>query len=113
MILFGYDELQSPMAVKTHAPRPSDEFHTYPCISTVTYAVDSDRFSNRHFPLHYSDCGQTVSRAALGLPGVPEGGISSFRHLDGSVLPESHRSQGSSGTGASSHRGARTPRAGE
>ncbi|MEE2894311.1 MAG: Gfo/Idh/MocA family oxidoreductase [Planctomycetota bacterium] len=68
VILFGYDELQSPMAVKTHAPRPSDEFHTYPCISTVTYAVDSDRFSNRHFPLHYSDCGQTVSRASLGLP---------------------------------------------
>ena len=68
VILFGYDELQSPMAVKTHAPRPSDEFHTYPCISTVTYAVDSDRFANRFFPLHYSDSGQTVSRASLGLP---------------------------------------------
>ena len=68
VILFGYDDLQSPVAVKTHAPRPSDEFHTYPCISTVTYAVDSDRFSNRYFPLHYSDCGQTVSRASLGLP---------------------------------------------
>ncbi|MEC8319848.1 MAG: Gfo/Idh/MocA family oxidoreductase, partial [Planctomycetota bacterium] len=48
VILFGYDELQSPMAVKTHAPRPADEFHTYPCLSTVTYAVDSDRFRNRH-----------------------------------------------------------------
>ena len=68
VILYGYDELQSPIAVKTHAPSPSDTFHTYPCISTVTYEVDSDRFANRYFPLHYSDCGQTPSRAALGLP---------------------------------------------
>ena len=68
VILFGYDELQSPIAVKTHAPRPADAFHTHPCISTVTYEVDSDRFAGRYFPLHYSDSGQTPSRAALGLP---------------------------------------------
>lgn len=68
VILFGYDELQSPIAVKTHAPAPADTFHAFPCLSTVTYAVDSDRFANRHFPLHYSDSGQTPSRAALGLP---------------------------------------------
>ena len=68
VILFGYPELTSPIAVKTHAPSPSDAFHTYPCLSTVTYAVDSPRFANRFFPLHYSDSGQTPSRASLGLP---------------------------------------------
>lgn len=69
VIFFGYDDLQSPMAVKTHAPKPSDVFHTYPCQSTVTYDVsDSEKFAAAHFPLHYSDCGQTPSRAALGLP---------------------------------------------
>ena len=68
VILYGYDELQSPIAVKTHAPSPSNTFHTYPCISTVTYEVDSPNFAGRYFPLHYSDCGQTPSRAALGLP---------------------------------------------
>ena len=57
------------MAVKTHAPAPSDVFHTYPCLSTVTYDVsDSDKFAANHFPIHYNDCGQTPSRAALGLP---------------------------------------------
>ena len=68
VILFGYDELQSPISVKTHAPSPSNTFHTYPCLSTVTYEVDSPRFAGRRFPLYYSDSGQTPSRAALGLP---------------------------------------------
>ena len=68
VILYGYDELQSPIAVKTHAPRPSEAFHTYPCLSTITYEVDSPRFANSFFPLHYADSGQTVSRASLGLP---------------------------------------------
>ena len=47
VIFYGYDELQSPIAVKTHAPAPSDRFHTYPCLSTITYQVDSDRFAGR------------------------------------------------------------------
>ncbi|MCH2161546.1 MAG: Gfo/Idh/MocA family oxidoreductase [Phycisphaerales bacterium] len=68
VIFYGYDELQSPIAVKTHAPSPSNEFHTYPCLSTITYKVDSDRFAGPYFPLHYSDSGQTPSRASLGLP---------------------------------------------
>ena len=68
VIFYGYDELQSPIAVKTHAPAPSNRFHTYPCLSTITYEVDSDRFAGPTFPIHYSDCGQTPSRAALGLP---------------------------------------------
>ena len=47
---------------------PADTFHTYPCRSTVTYAVDSDKFAGSFFPLHYSDRNQAPSRAALGIP---------------------------------------------
>ena len=68
VIFFGYDELQSPMAVVTHTPRAADEFHPFPCSSTVTYAVDSPRFARKRFPIHYSDVNQAPSRAALGLP---------------------------------------------
>ena len=68
VILFGYPELQSPISVKAHASTASDIFHTHPCHTTATYAVDSPRFANRFFPIHYSDSGQTPSRTALGLP---------------------------------------------
>ncbi len=69
VIFFAYDELTSPFAVKTHAPAPSDTFHTYPCQSTITYSVDSDNFAHRQFPIYYNDRGQGPSRASLGLPG--------------------------------------------
>jgi len=69
VIFFAYDELTSPIAVKTHAPAPSDTFHTYPCQSTITYSVDSDHFANRQFPIYYNDRGQGPSRASLGLSG--------------------------------------------
>jgi predicted dehydrogenase len=68
VIFFGFDELSSPISVVTHAPTPADQFHTYPCQATMTYAVDSDRFAHKYFPLHYYDRGQTPSRASLGLP---------------------------------------------
>jgi predicted dehydrogenase len=68
VIFFGFDELNSPISVVTHAPTPADQFHTYPCQATMTYAVDSDRFANKYFPLHYYDRGQTPARASLGLP---------------------------------------------
>jgi len=69
VILFAYDELASPIAVQTHCPSPADEhFHTHPCQSTLTYAVNSKRFANPVFPIHYNDSGQAPSRAALGLP---------------------------------------------
>jgi predicted dehydrogenase len=68
VIFYGYDELQSPIAVTTHCPSAADDFHPYPCRSTITYAVDSDNFLNNHFPIYYSDRNQAPSRAALGLP---------------------------------------------
>jgi len=68
VIFFGYDELTSPIAVVTHTPSAANEFHPYPCQSTMTYAVDSPNFANKTFPLYYNDRGQMPSRAALGLP---------------------------------------------
>ena len=68
VIFFGYDELTSPIAVTTHAPHAANTFHPYPCRSTVTYAVASDKFTRDFFPIHYSDSNQAPSRAALGIP---------------------------------------------
>ena len=68
VIFFGFDELVSPIAVQTFAPHAADEFHPYPCSSTITYAVDSERFADHHFPIHYRDRSQAPSRASLGLP---------------------------------------------
>ena len=69
VVMFGYDELISPIAVQTHCVNsPNPEFHSHPCHSTITYAVNSDRFANKHFSIHYSDSAQAPSRAALGLP---------------------------------------------
>lgn len=71
VIFFGYDELTSPIAVMTHAPTAANDFHPYPCMSTMTYAVDSPNFANKFFPLYYNDRGHMPSRAALGLPPGP------------------------------------------
>lgn len=69
VIFHAYDALQSPIAVQTHCVQsPNPEFHSHPCQSAVTYAVDSDQFARKQFVIHYSDSGQAPSRAALGLP---------------------------------------------
>jgi predicted dehydrogenase len=69
VIFYAYDELISPIAVQTQCvSSPNPQFHSHPCSSTITYAVASAAFARQHFAIHYSDSGQTVSRAALGLP---------------------------------------------
>ncbi len=69
VLFYAYDELQSPIAVQTHCAKPAGEhFHVNPCRSTTTFAVDSPRFARKFFPVHYNDCRQMPSRAALGLP---------------------------------------------
>jgi hypothetical protein len=69
VITYAYDELVSPIAVLTHCvASPNPLFHSHPCRSTITYAVDSPKFVNKQFPIHYSDSAQAPSRAALGLP---------------------------------------------
>lgn len=69
VIFYGYDELLSPIAVQTHCLKVENPlFHAHPCRSTITYAVNSDKFANKFFPIYYSDSGQAPSRASLGLP---------------------------------------------
>lgn len=69
VILYAYDELQSPVTVQTHCAEPAGEhFHVHPCRSAITYAVASDNFAKRTFTIHYDDSSQRPSRAALGLP---------------------------------------------
>ena len=69
VIMYGYDELISPIAVQTHCPVAGNpQFHVHPCLSTVTYAVDSAKFARKTFAIHYSDSAQATSRGALGLP---------------------------------------------
>jgi len=69
VIFYGYDELQTPIAVQTNcSPSPNPLIHTFPCNSTITYAVNSEKFARKTFPIYYSDSAQSVSRAAIGLP---------------------------------------------
>ena len=69
VLIYAYDELQSPIAVQNHCPKcPNPDFHPNPCRSTITYAVDSKNFARQQFPIYYSDSSQAPSRAALGLP---------------------------------------------
>jgi predicted dehydrogenase len=69
VLFHAYDELQSPIAVQTHCvASPNPQFHSHPCHSTLTYAVDSAKFSRKQFAIHYSDSAQAASRASLGLP---------------------------------------------
>ena len=69
VLFYSFDELTSPTSVITHTPRAADYAHTAHCKSTITYAVNSDKFSHRQFPINYSDAKLAHSRAALGLPG--------------------------------------------
>lgn len=69
VLFLAYRELVSPIAVQTHCVQsPDPRFHNHPCHSTLTYAVDSDKFVRKNFVIHYSDSAQAPSRAALGLP---------------------------------------------
>ncbi len=69
IIMYSYDELSSPIAVKTDTPRAADWCHTSHCRTTLTYAVSSDRFAHDRFPIHYADSNLAPSRAAFGIPG--------------------------------------------
>lgn len=69
VIFLAYDDLVSPFAVQTHCTLPDNPlFHAHPCRSTLTYAVSSDQFAHKVFPIYYSDSAQAVSRASIGLP---------------------------------------------
>jgi len=69
VIFFGYDELMSPVSVKTDCAEPSGRFfHANPCKSTVVYQVKSDKFANPTFPIHYYDSNQHPTLEQMRIP---------------------------------------------
>ena len=75
VIFFSYDELMSPVSVKTECAEPADKnFHTNPCKSTVVYEVNSDKFAGKTFPIHYYDCNQQPSLEQMRIPEPIKGG---------------------------------------
>lgn len=69
VIFFGYDELLSPVSVKTDCAEPAGKvFHVNPCKSTITYAVNSPKFANKTFPIYYSDSGQNPTKEQMRIP---------------------------------------------
>ncbi len=69
VVLFGYDELTSPIGVRTDCDEaPDANFHVHGCRSQITYAVDSPRFASGTFTIHYNDHGQKASFEDLRIP---------------------------------------------
>ena len=59
VFFFAYDELTSPVSVKTDCPEPAGkDFHVNPCKSTLVYQVRSDKYAAKTFPIHYYDTDQ-------------------------------------------------------
>lgn len=59
VVMFAYDDLVSPVSVKTDCPEAAGIFHVNPCKSTVSYQVGSDKFAAKTFPIHYYDSSQS------------------------------------------------------
>ena len=69
VVFFSYDELMSPVSVKTDCPEPASKFfHVNPCKSTLIYQVKGGQFANKTFPIHYSDSGQMPTPEQLRIP---------------------------------------------
>lgn len=69
VIFFAYDDLISPVSVKTDCAKPAGKFfHTNPCKSVVTYKVSSDKFANKTFPIHYYDSNQHPTIEQMRIP---------------------------------------------
>ena len=87
VFFFGYDDLLSPVSVKTDCPEPAGkEFHVYPCKSTVTYQVSSDKFAGKTFPIHYYDSNQAPTPEQMKIPEPIKGGNMSVVVCEGGTL---------------------------
>jgi hypothetical protein len=72
VFFFAYDELLSPVSVKTSCPQAADKlFHVNPCQSTLKYKVAGERFAKPEFLMHYRDSGQIPTAEELGIPAQP------------------------------------------
>jgi hypothetical protein len=75
VIFFSYDELMSPVSVKTDCAEPAGKFfHTNPCKSTVVYQVKSGQFTGPTFPIHYYDSNQQPTPEQMRIPEPLKGG---------------------------------------
>lgn len=87
VILLSYNELTSPVSVKTDCAEPAGKiFHVNPCKSTLTYQVDSDRFAAKTFPLHYYDSDQTPSPEQMRIPEPVKGSNMTVVVCEGGTL---------------------------
>jgi predicted dehydrogenase len=69
VLFFSYDELLSPVSVKTECREPAGKvFHVSPCKSTITYRVNSDKFAGKTFPIHYWDSNQQPAPEQMRIP---------------------------------------------
>ncbi len=69
VIFFAYDELQSPISVRTDCAKPAGPiFHSDPCASTITYQVNSPHFARDRFCIHYQDSNQRPSPDRIAIP---------------------------------------------
>ena len=73
VIMYGYPELTSPIAVKCDAPRAANWYHCTQCKSQTTYAVKGDRFKNDTFTIEYNDAGISPDLRKLGIPADRKG----------------------------------------
>ena len=75
VIFYAYDELLSPVSVKTDCAHPAGKvFHVNPCKSTIVYQVNSDKFAAKTFPIHYYDSNQAPAAEQLRIPEPITGG---------------------------------------
>lgn len=69
VVIFSYDELLSPISVKTDCPEPAGKvFHVNPCKATMVYQVNSDKFASIQFPVHYYDTDQKPTIEQMRIP---------------------------------------------
>jgi predicted dehydrogenase len=90
VIIFSYDELLSPVSVKTDCADAAGEiFHVNPCRSTITYQVGSNQFSNKTFPIYYYDSNQHPLPEQLSfIGGIKDGNITVVVCEGGALLLE-------------------------
>lgn len=74
VVMFAYDDLVSPVSVKTDCPEPAGKtFHVNPCKSTLNYQVSSSRFAAGIFPVHYYDSSQAPTPEQMRIPAAVGG----------------------------------------
>ena len=88
ILFYAYPELTSPIRVCSRTPsRDLSHFHADRVTSTLTYAVDSDRFANTTCNFHFYDTGMKPDRAQLGIgEGEWPGGIFTIVVCEGGTM---------------------------